>query len=115
MSVYLDMMYTLSCLFTLFTLMSVPFGYYYSIGQGYEYGPGDIPSYEVYSLGNLGYSSQKCASVPVDIMTISLSCSYGVLGEILDVGYNDISATGQSDLCANNELTQACTPTNSLV
>jgi hypothetical protein len=42
----------------------------------------------------MGYATQKCASVPVDIATISLNCPYGLLGEILDVGYNDISATG---------------------
>jgi hypothetical protein len=63
----------------------------------------------------MGYATQKCASVPVDIATISLNCPYGLLGEILDVGYNDISATGKSDLCGNTVLSWPCYPTNPLV
>jgi hypothetical protein len=95
--------------------MALPFAYYYSMGQGYEYDSDTLPSYEAVSLGNMGYATQKCASVPVDIMVIELSCSYGVLGEILDFGYNDISATDMPDLCANIPESEDCKPNNSLV
>jgi hypothetical protein len=66
-------------------------------------------------ISNVGYSSVQCASIPVDVIQLSLSCPYGTIGaadngEPLDWGIN----LGQADArnCLTNEVNAKCTPDN---
>lgn len=37
-------------------------------------------------LGNLGYSTVNCASMPIEVGAVSISCTYGVIGAIYQLG-----------------------------
>jgi hypothetical protein len=51
--------------------------YYYRYGGGNGYGTAD-PGYKIgFTLGNMGYSSVQCATIPNSINALSLSCTYG--------------------------------------
>jgi hypothetical protein len=58
---YKDMLWVLSVAFTVFTIISLPCVFIYQSGQGYDFGYQKLQGYEIYSLGNLGYSSVQCA------------------------------------------------------
>jgi hypothetical protein len=73
-------------------------------------------------MGNIGYATQQCYASPIDVGNIALSCSYGVIGEILDYGVNDLNAVpigetephehGRFDICMSDEVTDRCKPTH---
>jgi len=43
--------------------------------------------YGIYSLGNLGYSSVQCASVPLSMGEVVLQCPYGKIHDIVTNGF----------------------------
>jgi hypothetical protein len=110
-SIYLKMMVNLSVMFTIFTLLCIPVFNIYSAGTAYEFAV-EPPLYEQYSIGALGYSTQKCITQPLDIGKLTLNCHYGVIGKVLDYGYNDFAQTGRSDICMSNDITKNCAPNN---
>jgi hypothetical protein len=74
---YRDLLYSLIWAFTFFSLLSIPTIYIYSNGGGYY---SSKLGWEVDSLGNLGYSSVQCASIPLGVETLVISCPYGTVG-----------------------------------
>jgi hypothetical protein len=54
-SIYLKMMFSLSIMFSIFTLLCMPIFSIYMSGDAYKYG--STPLYEDYSLGRLGYAT----------------------------------------------------------
>jgi hypothetical protein len=51
-------------------------------------------------------------SQPIDVGIATISCPYGVIGKILDFGFNDFGSTGRASVCANSDLTLPCKPNN---
>jgi hypothetical protein len=83
-------------IFGLFSIFLVPvFQFYHQGADGKKELTGleaELVSYEVGMLGNVGYSSVQCASIPVNVGQLSLSCPYGTIGQVdgkpLDYGIN---------------------------
>ena len=44
--------------------------------------------YAPYSLGNLGYSTSQCTSIPLEIGVLPAQCPFGRIGEIYAFGIN---------------------------
>jgi hypothetical protein len=65
-SAYLNIIWVLFLLFTVLSLITIPVLQIYKSGNGFN--PEILSTkFGQYSLGNLGYSSIQCASVPLDV------------------------------------------------
>lgn len=64
------------------------------------------------TLGNLGYSSVQCKSVPLAVEKLSFACPYGTIGQIFDYGVNQQNAGGDYESCIETEHNRACKPDN---
>mmetsp|Transcript_3107 Transcript_3107/g.3640 ORF Transcript_3107/g.3640 Transcript_3107/m.3640 type:complete len:211 (+) Transcript_3107:14-646(+) len=84
---YLDMLWCLVWTFTLYTIFLLPTFMFFLDGSAYESVLVKSSYLDTY-LGNLGYSSVQCAQIPANVGRLSLSCPYGVIGEIYDYGVN---------------------------
>lgn len=77
MIAYRDLLQTFIVLFTILSLLMTPALYYYRYGGYNGYGDEDIGWKVGFTLGNMGYSSVQCSTIPNDINTLSISCPYG--------------------------------------
>lgn len=59
-------------------------------------------------IGNMGFSSVQCASIPVDVKKLNIMCPFGTIGKILDQGINQEDADATN--CASNTKIEACKP-----
>lgn len=107
---YDEMMWKFIWLFLLFSVLMAPAIHFNSKGTGYAFVPKALQSYEMKTLGNLGYSSVQCQSIPVAVGKLSVSCPYGVIGEFFDWGINHSSDGGASDSCLTTDFNSACKP-----
>ena len=105
-------MYKFIWLFALFSIIMAPSIYYNGLGQGYKFVATEKQSYEMNTIGNLGYSSVQCQQIPVVVEKLSLSCPYGVIGEFFDYGINHHDDGGAADSCLTTENNQACKPSS---
>lgn len=64
-------------------------------------------------LGNLGYSSVNCQIIPVEVGAIHVSCNYGVIGNVTQIGVTNTGDSNPVDICVVNSNNQACAPNNS--
>lgn len=106
---YRDILFNFIWTFTLFTILALPAFYMYSDGSAYSNQIAALKGFEELSIGNLGYSSVQCSSVPLTVGQITLSCPYGNIGEIHDYGIRSYPHTA-SDLCLNNDISAPCKP-----
>ncbi len=112
---YIDMLWCLIWTFTLYTVILLPTFIFFGEGGAYNSVPAAVksPYLDTY-LGNLGYSSVQCASIPAKVEKLSLSCPYGNVGKILDYGVN--SNLNDKYVCVNTEgINLACKPDASWV
>ena len=105
---YTDALWGLILFFALFSILLAPTLSFYHHGSGYRTVNPKVVAYEYGMLGNLGYSSVQCASIPLDVGQINMMCPFGTIGEIYDSGINqkDKDATN----CAENDSIKACHP-----
>ena len=104
------MMFKFIWLFLFFSVIMSPAIYYNSLGKGYDFVPAQFKSYEGNTLGNMGYSSVQCSSIPLLVKKISISCPFGVIGEFLDYGINHNGDGGEADSCMTTEFNKPCRP-----
>lgn len=105
---YRDILWTLICVFGLFTLLVWPTKMAFESGTGYK-GLNDAHvQYERSSLGNLGYSSVQCSSIPVEVGVLTLSCPFGTIGDVYDYGVNFGDSSPSN--CADNDAIAHCKP-----
>jgi len=80
---YLNMMYQLIFVFIGLTILAIPSFVFYSQNDAYKQYTTNLETgalervpggNEVYSLGNLGYSSTQCVHAPLDVGSMSLMC-----------------------------------------
>lgn len=83
---YRDIVKAMAYSFVLFSLFMIPTFKIYKSGTAYVNLSESMKSYESNMLGNLGYSSVSCLSMPVEIGSYELSCNYGIIGEVLNFG-----------------------------
>ena len=103
--VYLNQMFGLIWMFLLLTILAGPILWFYSKNDAYKIYTIDAdgqrilekPGTEIFSLGNLGYATAQCVHAPLNVGSMSLTCSYGRIGKILDYGVNDVSQTNMID------------------
>jgi len=105
---YTDILWTLIAIFFLFSLMLAPTMSAFHAGTGYANVNPEVVQYELGMIGNMGFSSVQCASIPVSVGKLNIACSYGTIGEILDSGVNQ--ADEQAANCASNDDIKACVP-----
>ena len=104
------MMWKFSLLFFFFSILMAPAIYFNEQGEGYAFVPKALQGYEMRTIGNLGYSSVQCNSIPVAVGKLSVSCPYGVVGEFYDWGINHASDGGEIDSCVTTDANTACKP-----
>jgi hypothetical protein len=76
MIAYRDLLQTFIVLFFVLSLLMTPALYFYRYGGASGYG--DAPSWKTgFTLGNFGYSSVQCSTIPNSIDSLSVSCTYG--------------------------------------
>jgi len=78
-------------------------------GTGFGTIPANLLGYGSSMLGNLGYSSLQCVNMPADVGALSISCPYGTIGSITQLGIGnqeverlDGSAPNPVDICFVN-------------
>ena len=88
------MLYYLIWAFALFTIILMPTFFFYASGAAY--GDQDKLGYAPRTIGALGYSEYKCMSIPqwIGSTGFSLSCDYGIIGEVTYYGVNPPNAHG---------------------
>lgn len=104
---YVNILWTLIWTFILYSLFLGPVMMFFGEGSAYA----DVlskSSYLDFSLGNMGYSSVQCASIPTNVDRLSLSCPYGTIGEFLDYGINPL--LNNKNTCVNNDANSMCKP-----
>lgn len=109
---YRNIMWAMIVLFGVLTLLSVPAIVIYKGGEGYHLSLAKTVGRAKFSLGNLGYSSVQCTQIPLGIGKLSMSCPYGVIGEILDYGVNDVANGGNIKTCITDSENSVCKPNN---
>ena len=98
---YVNILYTMVWTFILFALLTVPTMMNFKTGDTYA---GDSRAgYATGMISNLGYSSVDCHSIPVSLGQITLSCSYGSIGKIMDFGINSEKMGSPVDACVIND------------
>ena len=106
---YVNMLWMLIWSFGLYTIFLIPTMMFFAEGSAYDTVPAAVKSsYLDTYLGNLGYSSVQCASIPSDVHRLSLACPYGTIGEFIDYGVNPLAAN--KNLCVNNASNSQCKP-----
>ena len=86
---YLDMLFCLIWSFVIYSAFLFPTFVFFSHGAAYDSVPEVLRSNFLDSyIGNLGYSSVQCASIPQPVGQLVISCPYGTIGEIYDYGVN---------------------------
>ena len=93
---YQHILWTLSCVFLIFSIMLLPTASYFSSGNGYKGENPKFSKYESGMLGNMGYSSVQCTSIPLDLGKLNIQCPFGTVGKFISYGVN------LSDDTANN-------------
>jgi len=105
---YIDMLWTLILVFLLFSILLIPTLISFRDGSGYKAIGQRLSSYEVGTIGNMGYSSVQCTGMPLEIGSINLFCPFGAIGELYDYGVNLSDQTATN--CANNDAIESCRP-----
>ena len=107
---YVDILWSMVFFFTLATVLVWPTMTFFEEGTGYSNPVG----YENTMLANIGYSSVQCASIPVNIGKLAMTCPYGTIGlddgKPLDFGVNYDPNTPRS--CKTNDGNEKCKPDN---
>ena len=61
-------------------------------------------------IANLGYSHTSCINAPLSIGSLTMSCTYGTIGQIFDYGVTSPESDGPLDACLTNDYNKACRP-----
>lgn len=104
----MDILWVLIVVFAMFSAILFPVMSSFSAGTGYHNLNENLSAYETGTLGNLGYSSVQCATIPLNVGKINLVCPFGSIGEIYDRGINLSDNTASN--CANNNDIKQCQP-----
>lgn len=104
MIAYRDLMFTFIILFSILTVLMIPSMVFYK-GHGAIKNP---KGYSALSLGNMGYASAQCTSVPYELGKIPLTCPYGTISEIRSFGINPGTRTAVKDACVETEDNKIC-------
>ena len=111
---YVNILWMLIWTFTVYTLLLLPTMFSYSDGTAYNNVPEAVKSSYLDSyLGNLGYSSVQCASIPSSVGQLNLDCPYGKIGKFLDYGINPSVAT--KNTCVNDSTNDMCYPDSDFI
>ena len=110
---YVNILYVMVWTFILFALITAPTMMNFKTGDTYADDP--RVGYANGMISNLGYSSVDCHTIPVSLGQITLSCSYGSIGKIMDFGINSDKMGSPVDACVNNEYNRKCKPTSTRI
>lgn len=66
-------------------------------------------------LGNMGYSTVNCASMPIEVGSMTVSCGFGQIGAVTQLGISNPSDGNALDICVINDFNRVCMPNSSAV
>lgn len=98
--------------FLFFSILLWPTIHHYNGGVGYKGENPLLVKYEQAMLGNMGYSSMQCATVPLDLGSMNIKCPYGSVGKIFGYGVNRDDDTAGN--CVANDDIEDCKPTEAV-
>jgi hypothetical protein len=93
---YRNLLKTLTFLYLGLSILVTPVIMLYQQGDGFN-GYNAVTSYDLMTIGNLGQSSVQCNVNALEASSVSVSCGFGVLGEMTNIGLN--SANDAHDNC----------------
>ena len=97
---YVHILKTMVLTFVIFTILFIPTMMNYKTGDNYAGDPRG--GHASGMISNLGYSSVECINSPLALEKITLYCSYGTVGEIMEYGINNVKTGSPPDACVNN-------------
>lgn len=87
---YIELMSFMGWVFVGLSILQIPIIYIYSQGTAYKSASSLMTGgWDFYMLGNLGYSSVNCESMPVTVGHLGLQCNTGTVGTIYDFGLHE--------------------------
>ena len=108
---YLQVMQFMSFVFLGLSVLQIPILYIYKSGSAYKTSSNLFTGgWDFYMLGNLGYSSVNCDSLPVTVGHLGFQCNVGHVGEIFDFGFHERNDEDTIEMCINDEMMSACKP-----
>ena len=105
---YVHILWVLFVSFLFFSILLLPTSNHYEGGTGYMGSNPKLIQYETGMIGNMGYSSTQCVSVPTDLGKINIQCPYGDVGVITHYGVNLSDDTANN--CVENDDIASCKP-----
>jgi hypothetical protein len=94
MIAYRDLMFNFIILFAFLSILMAPAMKFYSQGEGYAKVTSNLKMGATLTLGNLGYSTTSCSSIPLgagdskETVSPPMQCLYGTLGQVHSFGVN---------------------------
>ena len=84
-------MKTMTALFALLSIISLPIQYTYLKNGAYKNQVKDdkydnLYFWPKYSIGNMGFSTNQCSFTPFIVDSLHMSCPYGQISEIVEDG-----------------------------
>ena len=110
---YVNMLFRMTWIFILFTIMLVPTMHAYRQGDAYD-GDHYVGRADT-MISNMGYSSVECRNIPVSLGKIAITCPFGRVGKIFDYGVNNPDTGSPIDACVTNDQNKSCKPTSSRI
>ena len=110
---YINILYTLIWTFILFSVLLIPTMMNFRTGEVYMGDPRE--GYASGMIGNLGYSTIECLHTPISLGKVTLHCSYGHIGQIVDFGITNPNMGSYEDTCVNDAQNKRCKPSSNAV
>lgn len=61
-------------------------------------------------LGNMGYSTVNCVTMPTQVGSMVVSCGFGQIGAVTQLGISHVFEDIAIDTCVVNDLNRRCMP-----
>ena len=99
---YRGILWALIWTFAIFSILVIPSRLIFKHGNAYVNLSDSMRQNESLTLGNLGYSSVNCVSMPIEVGKIQISCNYGSIGQVFAYGVSNLSDNNPYDQCSVN-------------
>ena len=112
---YRDILWSFLWTFCLYSFMLYPQMQIFNSGTAYAKLAQSLSYKEHGMLGNMGYSSVNCANMPIEVGSINVSCGFGQIGAVTQLGVSNPLDGNALDICVVNDLNRACVPNSSTI
>lgn len=105
---YVNILYTMFWTFLGFSVLLLPT--IQAFKSGVAYADDAHVGYANSMISNLGYSAVECRNIPVSVGKLAITCPYGTVGKIFEIGVNNPDSGSPVDSCVVNDQNKQCKP-----